>query len=334
MQSQVVNKSMRAQSIDFAVGGQALIEGVMMRSPSFVTISVRKKDGSIKSQERPFKSLIEKLKLKKIPLLRGVVNMIDMMIIGMHAINFSAQEYAEDQEENASDTKALEKLAKNKEKEKTATCSRAFEITTLVLSVLLSLVLAISLFKLVPLAITEYLRSISPTIEKNYVLFNIVDGTIRIAIFLAYISFLLLFKSFRRIFEYHGAEHMSVYTYEKGLPLTVENARKQSRFHPRCGTSFLLVIFLASIVIYSFVPRNPVFWLNLAQRIAVLPLIAGIGYEILKWSARHIESAFVRAIVAPGLWSQRITTRKPDDAQLETALHALGRAVELEKEKN
>lgn len=312
--------------IDFAVGGQALIEGVMMRSPSFVTMTVRKSDGSIKSKEEPFRPLVDKLRLKKIPLARGIVNLLDMMIVGMHAINFSAQEYAEDDEETTSGT-----LRQAQGDTKTP---KWFATATFAFSIVVSLALAILMFKVIPLAITEWLRSFVPAIEKHYILFNVIDGSLRILIFLLYVSFLLLFKSFRRIFEYHGAEHMAVYTYEKGLQLTAENAHGQSRFHPRCGTSFLLVIFIASIVIYSFVPRNPIFWLNLTQRICVIPFIAAVGYEILKWSAKRRDNLFVKILIAPGLWSQRLTTRKPDDSQLEIALHALSKAVELEEKES
>lgn len=309
-----MNHPTNPPQIDFPIGGQALIEGVMMRSPAFVSISVRKKNGSIKQKLNPFVSLTAKHKALKIPLVRGIVNLFEMMIIGMNAINFSANEYAEDMEEDA---ETPEEQTTDKPK------SKALDALFFAFSIILSFALAIFLFKYIPLAITEYLRKIWPAVAKYYLLFNAIDGGIRIAIFIAYIFSLSLFKSFRRIFEYHGAEHMSVHTYEKKLPLTVENARTQSTLHPRCGTSFLFIILIASIIIYSFVPRNPVFWLNLTQRLAVLPLIAAVGYEILKWSAKRINNPLVKIVVAPGLWSQRITAKKPDDQQLEVALDAL-----------
>lgn len=314
----LMNDQQGAQKIDFPIGGQAVIEGVMMRSPAFVSISVRKKNGSIKQKLNPFVSLTAKHKTLKIPLVRGIVNLFEMMIIGMNAINFSANEYAEDMEE---ETKTSEQQKTDKPK------SKALDALFFAFSIILSLALAIFLFKYIPLAITEYLRKIWPAVAKYYLLFNAIDGSIRIAIFIAYIFSLSLFKSFRRIFEYHGAEHMAVHTYEKKLPLTVENARAQSTQHPRCGTSFLFIILIASIIIYSFVPRNPVFWLNLTQRLAVLPLIAAVGYEILKWSAKRINNPLVKIVVAPGLWSQRITAKKPDDQQLEVALDALSNSL-------
>lgn len=249
-----------------------------------------------------------------------------MMIIGMHSINFSAQEYAEDFEDNVDGEAKEGDLDEKQEKS-----SKIMDTLTFAFSIVFSLALAIFLFKFIPLAITEYLRGKFPYIANHYIAFNAVDGAIRIAIFLLYIFTLSIFKSFRRIFEYHGAEHKSIFTYEKNLELTPENARNQSRFHPRCGTSFIVIVFLISIAIYTFVPRNPVFWMNLIQRIFVLPLIAAVGYEILKWSAKRMNHSFVKILIAPGLWTQRITTKEPDDGQLEVALHALKKTLELEE---
>jgi len=313
------------EKIDLAVGGQALIEGVMMRSPSFIAIAVRKHDGSIKVKKNPFKSITIKHKLLGLPFVRGIVNLFEMVIVGMNAVNFSAEEYAEDFDEE-DEAKTAE--ASNKETKVTQTTEKDkkktwFEIAVFAFSILLSFALAIFLFKFIPLYVTELLRKLFPFIEKYYIVFNLIDGLLRISIFMLYVFTLSLFKTFARLFEYHGAEHMAVHTYEKHLPLEVEHAKKQSRLHPRCGTSFLLVIFIISIVIYTFVPRNPIFWENLGQRLLILPLIASIGYEILKWSAKHMQSIVVRILVAPGLWSQRLTTKKPDDKQLEVALEAL-----------
>lgn len=304
------------KKIDFAVGGQAVIEGVMMRSPSFIAIAVQKKNGAIKIKERPFKPVVERIKWLKIPIIRGMINLVEMMVVGMHALNFSAQEYAEDMDEEK----------ENEQKKENRWLSGA----VFALSFIASLGLAVFLFKFIPLAITEWLRSRFPYIADHYVVFNLIDGAIRLAIFLAYIAVLSLWKDFRRIFEYHGAEHKSIRAYEKGLELTPENAKKQPRFHPRCGTSFIVIVLLISIVVYTFVPRNPVFWQNLLTRIAVLPLIAGIGYELLKLSSRRMEHALVRGLVAPGLWSQRLTTKEPDEKQLAVALKALEATLKLE----
>ena len=314
--------------IDFAVGGQAVIEGVMMRSPNFTATAVRKKNGEIKIQDKPFKSITAKYKLLKIPFVRGVINLFEMMVVGMHSINFSAQEYAEDFEDKVNG-EAREGGMDQKAEEKS---SKILDTLTFAFSIVFSLALAIFLFKFIPLAITEYLRGKFPYIANHYIAFNAIDGVIRIAIFLLYIFTLSIFKSFRRIFEYHGAEHKSIFAYEKNLPLIPENAKIQSRFHPRCGTSFIVIVFLISVVIYTFVPRNPIFWINLTQRIFVLPLIAAVGYEILKWSAKRMNNSFVKILIAPGLWTQRITTKEPDDSQLEVALHALKKTLELEED--
>jgi uncharacterized protein YqhQ len=158
----------------------------------------------------------------------------------------------------------------------------------------------------------------------------LIDGVIKISIFLLYIVILTIFKDFRRIFEYHGAEHKAIFTYEKHLPLTVANARKQSRFHPRCGTSFILIVLTLSIIVYTFVPKQPDFWQNLTLRIAFLPLIAGISYEYLKLSAKYAGNFLVKAMIAPGLWFQRLTTKEPDDSQLEVGLASLKAALKAE----
>lgn len=307
---------MQKQKIDFAIGGQAVIEGIMMKSPSFITVAVRKKDGSIKIMEQEFISLTTRYKTLKLPLIRGIINLIEMIIIGMKALNFSADEYAE------------EELPDDKKKR-----SKFFDIATMSVSFVISIALALFLFKFIPLTITEFLRTKFPYIANHYIVFNLIDGSIRIAIFVLYIFILSLFKSFHRIFEYHGAEHMAVHAYEKNNELTTHNIAQENPEHPRCGTSFLLAVFIVSIIIYSLIPRNPVFWLNLSQRIALIPLIAAVGYEILKWSAKHRNHILMKFVVLPGLLMQKITTQKPSKDQIEIAIAALKRALELETNK-
>lgn len=305
------------KKIDFAIGGQALIEGVMMRSPHFITAAVRKKSGAIKIKEFPFASVVKNRKWLDFPPVRGIINLIEMMALGMKAINFSADEYAEDE------------FSEGKEAPKER--SKFAEILFTTASFILSLALAIFLFKFIPLWITEWLRGRFTLIAESYIIFNLIDGLIRIAIFIGYIGFLSIFKTFRRIFEYHGAEHMAVHAYEAGAHLAPERVARENPEHPRCGTSFILVVLIISIIIYSFVPRHPVFAINLAIRIAVLPVIAGIGYEILKWSAKRTNNFLVKILVAPGLLTQKITTKQPDEKQIEVAIAALERALELEK---
>lgn len=306
------------REIDFAVGGQAVIEGVMMRSPNAITIAVRKPDGKIKVHKRRYVSVVKRIKWLNVPIIRGVVNLIEMMIVGAKAINYSANVSMETEET---------------EKDSKTTSMKIFEITMFIFSFVLAMALALFLFKFLPLWITTILQGKSAVIEKNYIIFNLIDGIIKISIFVLYIWMLSVIPSFRRVFEYHGSEHKSIFTYEKHKTLNVENAKPQSRFHPRCGTSFILIVFVISILVYTFVPKQENFWMNLTVRIAFLPLIAGIAYECLKISAKHTKNIFVRAMIAPGLWLQRITTKEPDSRQLEVGLTALKEALKMEKGK-
>jgi uncharacterized protein YqhQ len=307
------------KKIDFAVGGQAVIEGVMMRSPNNITIAVRKPDESIKVKKTPYKTLTQKYKLLNIPIIRGVINLVEMMIIGTKAINFSASE-------------SLEEEGKNKEipKEKTK-LGKIGETLMFGFSFIVAIMFSVFLFKFIPLWITTFLEKGNLYIEQNYIIFNLLDGVLKITIFLLYIFLLSLIPSFRRVFEYHGAEHKSIFTYENKKELTVENAKPQSRFHPRCGTSFILIVFVISIIVYTFVPKQDSFLLNLSVRLAFLPLIAGISYEYLKVSAKYSNKAFVKALIAPGLLFQRLTTKTPNDKQLEVGLKSLSDILELEK---
>lgn len=328
------NNSAPFPRIDFAVGGQAVIEGVMMRSPNFVTVAVRKLSGEIKLKEEKFQGIGTRIKLLGIPFVRGVVNLFEMMIIGMRMVNFSAAESMEEEPQESAaqkaQAKALQETAANGQK---AAQTSAGGVISIVLSLVFALGFSILLFKFIPLYITDFLSKKFPTINDNYLLFNFIDGVIKTSFFVVYIGLLGLTKSMHRVFQYHGAEHKSIFTYEKGLELTVENAKKQIRFHPRCGTSFIMVVFLLSIFIYTFVPRQPDFLMNFSLRLLFLPLIAGVSYEVLKWSAKYSDHSLVKLVTFPGLMFQRLTTQEPDDQQLEVALSSLKRALELEKIK-
>lgn len=303
------------QKIDFAVGGQAVIEGVMMRSPSSISISVRKPDGKISSNSRKFQSILQKYKFLNIPLLRGVLNLVEMMIVGTQALNHSANESLGLEEE------------KNENK---SMFSKLLDTVLFLISLAFALSISIALFKFTPLAITTYLESHSNLIKDNFFLFNLIDGIIKMSIFVFYIYILTLFKSFRRIFEYHGAEHKAIFNYESKEPLNVKNSMKQSRFHPRCGTSFIIIVFLVSIIFYSLIPRPETFLLNLLMRVTLLPVVAGISYEFLKISAKNIEKTWVKILVAPGLLFQRLTTKDPDESQMEVSLDSLENALAME----
>ncbi|MEK7673472.1 MAG: DUF1385 domain-containing protein [Patescibacteria group bacterium] len=310
-------------TIDFAVGGQAVIEGVMMRSPKSITIAVRKPNGEISVKKRHYRTLTQRFKWLNIPILRGMVNLIEMMIVGSDAINYSANESMT--EEDAKPAKATDPEAKK------TFAQKAFEYTLFAFSFIFAIGLSIGLFKFLPLWITTFLESQSTYISNNYIIFNLIDGVIKMFMFLSYIFILSQIPSFRRIFEYHGAEHKSIFNYENHLPLNVENAQKQIRFHPRCGTSFIIIVFALSVIVYTFIPKQPDFWVNLAVRLAALPLIAGISYEYLKISARHVNNVFVKALIAPGLWFQRLTTKEPDAKQLAVGLQSLQEALAMEK---
>lgn len=313
--SDYINKG-KERKIDFAVGGQALIEGVMMRSPNFITASVRKTGGHIKTKEESFRSVSKKIRFFGVPLVRGVVNLVEMMVVGMKMLNYSAKESID--EEGDMDEKATP-------------AQKIFMAVSFAFSIVFALALSLFLFKFLPLWITDGLSKIYPLLNDNYLVFNLVDGVLKTIFFIVYIAVIGLFPSLKRVFEYHGAEHKSIYTYEKGLDLIPENATKQSRFHPRCGTSFILIVFLISIFVYTFVPRQEDFMVNFGLRVLFLPLIAGISYEFLKWSSKKQDNVFVGALVAPGLWFQRLTTKEPDHKQLEVALSALKQALALEE---
>lgn len=304
--------------IDFAIGGQALIEGVMIRSPNFVTIAVRKPSGEITVKHNRYLSLTKRVKAFGLPIIRGFVTLIETMVIGMKALNFSAEQ-------------ALEEEALGVRQEASGKGARILGAISFAFSIVISLTLAIFLFKFVPLYATEYLRKIWPLLQKSTVLFNLIDGAIRIGIFFLYIGVLAQFKTFQRVFQYHGAEHKSIFTYEKGAPLDPEHVKIESPRHPRCGTSFIIIVLIVSIVLLSLVPRHPVFWISFLRRLAIIPFIMGVGYEVLKWTAKWRSSALVRWLTLPGIATQYITTKEPDEAQIEVAIAAVKEALQCEK---
>ncbi len=311
------NKSLK--NIDFAVGGQAVIEGVMMRSPHYVTVAVRKPNGTIKLKGEDFESITARIKFFSWPIIRGMVNLIEMMIIGMKILNYSAVESLEEEHEEDKKTTKLESF---------------LTALSMIFSIVFALALSLFLFKYIPLWVAQFLNDRSSIIANNYIIFNLIEGTLTTTLFIAYIAILGLAPSLKRVFEYHGAEHKSIYTYENGLELTPKNAKKQSRFHPRCGTSFIITVFIISIIVHTFIPKQDSVTMNFLLRVAVLPLIAGISYEFLKWSAKTKENILVKMLIAPGLWFQRLTTKEPDEKQLEVALASLNKALEMEDSKN
>jgi uncharacterized protein YqhQ len=303
--------------IDFAVGGQAVIEGVMMRSPNFLTVAVRKNSGKIKVKDETYKGLCSRVKIFALPIVRGVVSLFEMMIVGMRILNYSAAEQMDELETDEKESKA----------------AKIMMAVSFVFSIVFALALSLFLFKFLPLWITDFLSHKVAVINANYIIFNLIDGVIKTTFFIVYIGIIGLLPSMKTVFEYHGAEHKSIYTYENGLDLVPGNARKMSRFHPRCGTSFIMIVFLISIFIYTFVPRQAQFLDNFMVRLAFLPIVAGVSYEFLKWSAKHQDNILMKILITPGLWFQRLTTREPNDKQLEVALAALKKALDMEDKK-
>jgi uncharacterized protein YqhQ len=301
--------------IDFAVGGQAVIEGVMMRSPRFTVVSVRDPEGKIQMQLEKFQSITERVKILKLPLVRGVVHLVESMRLGYRSLSYSNAIFlGETEEKKAAQSKFMSFVSS----------------AAAVLSIVGSLLITLLMLKVLPLWVAGKAAELWPLVKEHYFLFNAVDGLTKISIFLAYVSSISLLKDIRRVFQYHGAEHKSIWTYEHGLELTAENARKQTRFHPRCGTSFIFIVILMSILVYTAIPPAEQFVSQVALRVAVIPLIAGISYELLKLSAKFQRSKLVRLFVLPGLLLQRLTTREPDDAQLEVALNSLRESLKHE----
>ncbi len=294
----------------FQVGGQAVIEGVMMRSSKSFTVAVRKSDGQIVIKKQPYIALTERFRFFKIPIIRGAVVLIESLYLGIKALSFSAEEAMD--EENP-ETRTFG----SKEEKKRG----IFVTFWLIFSLLLGFALALFIFFYLPLVLVEL------TGVKGGILFNLIDGLIRITFFLIYIWAISLWKSMRRVFEYHGAEHKSIFTFEAGEDLTPENTKKYSTHHPGCGTSFLLIVMVISILVFMFLGR-PHGISGRLIRLLFVPLIGGISYELTRLSRKKRNSKIVKILIAPGLWLQKITTKEPDEKQLEVAIAALKSALE------
>lgn len=291
------------RNVDMLIGGQAVIEGVMMRSLTGYAVAVRQPDGGVALRNDRLVSVTKKYPMLRFPVLRGSVVLVQSLILGIRALNFSAAASAVDEEgEQELSNWAI-----------ASTMAFAF-------------VLGIALFVLAPLGVTNAI--------KHYLLpgmghfaYNVIDGLFRALFFFGYVLSISMMDDIKRLFQYHGAEHKTVYTFEAQEELTVENARGKSTLHPRCGTSFLLFVMAVSIFVFSLIPSTAPFVVKFGGRVILLPLIAGIAYEIIRFSARHLDSKLCRALIAPGLWLQRITTKPPDDKQLEIAIIALREAL-------
>ncbi len=289
-----------------SVGGQAVIEGVMMRSPERVAVAVRRPDGKIVLNNKPFISFTKRHKLWGLPIIRGAVILIESMALGVKALTFSGDI-------------AIAEEEKNKKKNKKAGMSNFMLVGT----VAFSLIFGLALFFYLPLILTDWLGA------KSGFWFNVVDGTIRIIIFLLYLSLITLWKDIRRIFRYHGAEHQSIFAFEAGRELTVANASQYEPYHPRCGTSFIITVLLVSIFVFIFLGR-PDSLLERLLRFAFIPVIGGLSYEAIKLSDKKKDNPIVKLFIKPGLWLQKITALKPDESMLEVALIALKGSLGME----
>jgi uncharacterized protein YqhQ len=297
------------------VGGQAVLEGVMMRTPHAWAITCRKPSGDLASHSEPLERLSERHKWMAWPLLRGVITLGHAMALGFRALRFSANLQLDEMQKDAGE-------APRKRLEIGGWLAAA--------NIAVSVGFFIFMYKYLPLLATTELRKVHPALN-GQVMFNLVDGVIRLALFLLFIWGTSLLADIRRVYQYHGGEHKTVFAFENGDPLETRAVQKYPTFHPRCGTSFLMTVMIISIFVYMLVPVTA-FWARFAIRIALLPVITGIAYEIIRFAARNRKSLFA-VMTAPGLWLQRITTRPPSDAQAECAIIALDRAIELEKER-
>lgn len=273
------------------IGGQAVIEGVMMRGPGHIATAVREPAGTITVKKEPLVTISDRFPILKKPMLRGVIALGEALVYGLKALSFSAQASGEEGEELS-----------------------AKEIAT---TMVVAFGLAVLLFIIIPTYAAKFIHDA----VTDPMILNLFEGLLRLLIFFAYVVGISVMKDIRRVFMYHGAEHKAIHAYEAGLPLTVDNVRPFSTLHPRCGTNFLLIVMVISILVFAFLGW-PDLWLRIASRVALLPLIAGIGYEIIRYAGKS-DKKWVAWAIAPGLWLQMLTTREPSDDMLEVAICAL-----------
>lgn len=307
------------------IGGQAVIEGVMMRAPRSVATAVRRTNGDIVVKAEPYASVLERYKFFNIPVVRGAAGLIDMMYLGIRTLNYSAEVAMLDAEQGDARKKGGSNGVDKTPKGQTT--------LALVATLIVALALGVAIFFVTPLVVTTHVFQL----EQQAFEFNLVAGVIRIAILLAYLGAISLMKDIKRLFQYHGAEHKSVFAFELSDLLIPGQVQRHSRFHPRCGTSFLLIVMFVAILSFSLLDLLLIQWfgeltliLRLVTHLPLIPVVGGIAYEFIKFSARHSTTWWGKMMIAPGLWLQRLTTKEPDEAQIEVALIALRCALGLE----
>ena len=299
----VIDKSKKEHSLAF--GGQAVMEGIMIRSKNHLVICVRQPNEDIVTKTEELHSMSEKYEFLKLPFVRGILALFETLYSGIKGIYFSAN--AAFGEESGEEEESLSSIQ-------------------IAVVVIVAICLSILIFSVTPFFLTSLLNL------GGGVIFNIAEGIVRLSFLLVYLAVISLFGDFKRIFQYHGAEHTAINAYEAGVELNVENARHYSRFHARCGTSFLLIVTLISILFFSLFPSSN-YWIRLSYRVILIPVISAVSYEVLKLSDRFKDSSIMRALVAPGLLLQRLTTRQPDDKMIEVAIKAVKEVESLQKGK-
>ncbi|MCH7878988.1 MAG: DUF1385 domain-containing protein [candidate division Zixibacteria bacterium] len=312
---------------NFNVGGQAVIEGVMMRSAKRISTAVRIPDGSVRVKTDDYISISQRKKLFGLPFVRGVVMFLEMTVIGIKTLNFSA-------EVSIVETEKIEAAEKGKEYDESK--HKKTNNFILALTVVFSLAIGIGIFFFLPLALSSWFG-----VERDALVFNLAAGAIRITFLVGYMLLLTLFADFKRIFEYHGAEHKTIFAYENGAELKPETVSQFTRFHPRCGTSFLLIVALFAVMVYSLsdtafaviTGAAPELLQRFALHFSLLPVVAAVSYEILRFSGKTRNNPITRVFIQPGLWLQRITTSEPNHEQLEVAIFALEGALGLTESK-
>lgn len=280
-------------------GGQAIIEGVMMKSPTHYSMAIRKEDGTIEVVKKAYSSIVQKYRFLRYPFIRGMVYMIEMLVLGLKSLTWSANQ--QQKEDDPLTTKEI------------------------VLTMLFSFALSIGLFVGLPLVLTGFVT------KGHGLLFNAIDGVFRLLIFIGYILAISMMADVKTLFKYHGAEHKAVNCHESGKKLTVKNAMKFTTLHPRCGTSFIVLVIAISIVAFSLIVDQR-WWVKFGVRIVFIPVIAAVSYELLKWTARHQNNKLIRILTAPGLWMQKLTTKEPNPHQMEVAIVALKKVLPNNKD--
>lgn len=284
------------------LGGQAVIEGVMMKGPESYSVAVRKPDHKIEVKLEKYQSFGDKHTFCKVPFIRGIVNFTESLVVGMKTLTYSSSFYEEDEVETKAD-----KLFKDIFKEKAESVIIGF-------TVLLSVVIAVALFMMLPAALAEI---IGKWVE-SHILLSVIEGVIRLVIFIIYVVLISQMEDIKRVFMYHGAEHKTINCYESGEALTPDNVAKHTRYHKRCGTSFLFIVMVVSIFVFMFITAEQM-WLRFLLRLLLIPVVAGISYEFIRLAGRH-DNAFFNVLSKPGMWIQKLTTKEPDEEMIQVAI--------------